>query len=164
MKMNVTVELPEWNGEYGDGPANEIISECARQVLEQLGDGLKEKAEAAISAAINAKMTALIEAACDEAVQPTDEFGHPTGEKTDLRSVLLERAKSAMTYVDRERYRYGDQKTKVQEVIEAAVKSIVDRELQREIDEAKGKLREQVKSALIERMGVGVIEALKAIK
>lgn len=104
----------------------------------------------------------LIEEALTQAVQPTDGFGTPKGPAKTLREVLVEHATAELRQ-KRDRGGIGrKQQTLVEEFVAQEVDSVLRRELQEAVKEAKAEVlvavREQaatVISETIERVAAG---------
>lgn len=163
MELHVTMTVPEWDSEE---PAPLIIREAARQLVASFGTDLKAKAlehaEEALATSISEQIVSIVREACEAAVQPSDEFGHPIGEKTSLRAVLSERARKALTEPEKSGGYYEDRtKTLLRKTIDAAAREAIEKDLADVLKKAREDLKAQVTKAVADEVTGAALRALK---
>lgn len=161
--IEVTINLDEiiFPGDYEAGIRSQslldlIISAAGDQLVKQLGREQTDRIRAALSEERQRQIVAavgpIVNEAIAAAVQPTDAYGHPKGELTTMREVIIAEAKKYLTEARSERY--GDpRETPVQRMIREEVGRTVKTELQKALKEAQAEVY-----AAVRAQGAAVIQ------
>lgn len=143
---------------YGEGSVALMIAEVAAQKIlrdeSEAASTFRSRVKAITDEEIRAAIVPAIAQALEEAVQPTDSFGQPKGDKTTLREVIVQTvdAQLRQTASDARSSLYDKSPTLLQFIIGNEVAKVVGEDLREAMNEA----RAQVKAA-VEAKGAEVL-------
>lgn len=156
--MKYEIELP------GAEQLTEMVIESVSNTVlhgSEYQNGVRDKiagrAADAVTAKIEAEVNAIVEAHLEKAVQPTNEFGEPTGEPVTLRARIAKQVTAHLEEkVDREGrvkaadYHDKDRRTRAEWAIARAVEEIATKELREAVAKAGAEVKAQITGKVTE--------------
>lgn len=155
----------------GQGYADKIITEAARQLIAKTKRDISGEVAAVVRAGIEKQVEGIVSETIKQGVAITNNYGEPTGKSVTLREVIVDQAKKWMEQKVNTRgevdtyYGRDGAVSRVHWMITTAVAAVVGKELKAEIDSAiadlRGKLTGQATHLLAE--GLNKLLGVKAL-